>query len=136
MNYSVPGSCAPGSTYCYGHATGNTNGNAYPWSQCTWWAYIRRQQLNLPVGSYLGNGQDWANSARALGYLVNHTPHVGAAISLRGGQLGANAKYGHVAIVEQVNSNSIIISETGAILQGTIVSRTIYNPGLYWYVHY
>lgn len=135
MNYSVPGSCAPGATYCYGHRTGNV-GNAYSFSQCTWWAYIRRQQLNLPVGSYLGNGQDWANSARALGYLVNHTPHVGAAISLRGGQLGANARYGHVAIVEQVNSNSIIISETGSSLQGTIVSRTIYNPGLYWYIHY
>ncbi|MCI1664086.1 CHAP domain-containing protein [Bifidobacterium crudilactis] len=135
MNYSVPGNCPAGATYCYGHRTGNV-GNAYPFSQCTWWAYIRRQQLNLPVGSYLGNGQDWANSARALGYLVNHTPHVGAAISLRGGQLGANAQYGHVAIVEQVNANSIIISETGASLQGTIVSRTIYNPGLYWYVHY
>jgi surface antigen len=135
MNYSVPGNCAAGATYCYGHATGNV-GNAYSFSQCTWWAYIRRQQLRLPVGSYLGNGQDWANSARALGYLVNHTPHVGAAISLRGGQLGANAQYGHVAIVEQVNSNSIIISETGSSLQGTIVSRTIYNPGLYWYIHY
>ena len=136
MNYSVPGNCPQGSTYCYGHSTGNV-GNAYPWSQCTWWAYIRRGQLSLPVGSYLGNGQDWGWKARALGYLVNNTPHVGAAISFKAGQLGSSPIYGHVAIVERVNSNgSILISESGSRNQGRVTYRTVYNPGLYTYVHY
>lgn len=77
MNYAVPGNCPAGSGYCYGHNTGNTvGGAAYPSRQCTLWAYLRRSQLSLPVGSYMGNGADWANTARGLGYLVNNTPHV------------------------------------------------------------
>lgn len=56
-------------------ATGDS-GNAYPWGQCTWWAYVRRHQLGLPVGSYFGNGQAWAASAARLGYSVSHQPTV------------------------------------------------------------
>ena len=102
---------------CYGHRTGNTvGGSAYPWSQCTWYAYRRRvYYYHLPTGSYMGNGQDWANTGRSLGYLVNRTPHVGAAMVFRAGQLGANSRYGHVAVVERVNSDgSVLISECGA----------------------
>ena len=49
------------------HATGDV-GNAYEFSQCTWWVYVRRHQLGLPAGSHMGNGCQWADSARALGY--------------------------------------------------------------------
>ena len=140
MNYSVPGSCPPNSTYCYGHSTGNVAGvwgTAYPWDQCTRYAYNRRQELNLPVGSYLGNGQDWGNSARRLGYLVNNTPHYGAVISFKGGQLGHSALYGHVGVVERLNSDgTILISESGSVWGGHAHWATIYNPGLYTYVHY
>ncbi len=78
MNYTVPGNCYEGMPVCYGHRTGNTvGGSAYPWSQCTWYAYRRRvYYYHLPTGSYMGNGQDWANTGRSLGYLVNCTPHV------------------------------------------------------------
>lgn len=55
------------------HATGDT-GNAYAYGQCTWWAYVRRTQLGLPVGSHLGDGGMWADSAKALGYWVDDTP--------------------------------------------------------------
>ena len=58
------------------HADGDT-GNAYSFSQCTWWAYKRRHELNLPAGSHMGDGAMWADSARALGYWVDHTPRVG-----------------------------------------------------------
>ena len=140
MNYSVPGNCPPHSTYCYGHATGNVPGvwgSSYPWDQCTRYAYNRRQDLGLPVGSYLGNGQDWGWKARALGYVVNNTPHVGAAISFRAGQLGHSPLYGHVGVVEHINSDgSILISESGSIWGGRAHWDTIYNPGLYTYVHY
>lgn len=68
------------------HATGDS-GLAYAFSQCTWWAYLRRHQLGLPVGSYFGNGQDWANSARAHGYWVDNTPrHKGDVMVFRAGQ--------------------------------------------------
>lgn len=139
MNYTVPGNCYEGMPVCYGHRTGNTvGGSAYPWSQCTWYAYRRRvYYYHLPTGSYMGNGQDWANTGRSLGYLVNRTPHVGAAMVFRAGQLGANSRYGHVAVVERVNSDgSVLISECGASLQGVAQWRTIYNAGNFQYVHY
>lgn len=44
------------------HATGDV-GNAYEFSQCTWWVYVRRHQLGLPAGSHMGNGCQWADSA-------------------------------------------------------------------------
>ncbi|PWG59950.1 CHAP domain-containing protein [Bifidobacterium catulorum] len=136
MNYSVPGNCPQGSTYCYGHQTGNV-GNAYPWSQCTWWAYIRRGQLSLPVGSYLGNGQDWGNSARALGYYVNNTPHVGAVMVFRAGQNGHSPIYGHVAVVERINSDgSVLVSEGGSIWQGNVHYDTLYDASAHQFVHY
>ena len=120
MNYAVPGNCPAGSGYCYGHNTGNTvGGAAYPSRQCTLWAYLRRSQLSLPVGSYMGNGADWANTARGLGYLVNNTPHVGAAMVFArgqsvGGHWTADWQYGHVAVVERVNADgSVLISEGG-----------------------
>ena len=53
------------------HADGDT-GNAYSFSQCTWWAYKRRHELNLPAGSHMGDGAMWADSARKLGYWVDH----------------------------------------------------------------
>lgn len=34
------------------HATGDV-GNAYEFSQCTWWVYVRRHQLGLPAGSHM-----------------------------------------------------------------------------------
>lgn len=144
MNYAVPGSCPEGSGFCYGHNTGNTVGSiGYPERQCTLWAYIRRSQLSLPVGSYMGNGQDWGNTGRALGYLVNTTPHVGAAMVFRAGQKVtywyANARYGHVAIVERVNADgSVLISEGGTGFASFPTWETIPNAasGNYTYVHY
>ncbi|MSS12179.1 CHAP domain-containing protein [Bifidobacterium tsurumiense] len=143
MNYSVPGSCPEGSGFCYGHSTGNTvGGSAYPARQCTLWAYIRRSQLGLPVGSYMGNGAEWANTARSLGYLVNNTPHVGAAVVFArgqsvGGHWTADWQYGHVAIVERVNADgSILISEGGTGFSTFPAWETLSNPGAYQYVHY
>ncbi|OTA29418.1 CHAP domain-containing protein [Alloscardovia macacae] len=137
-DYSVPGNCGPTATSCYGHNTGRTAvlGGAYPWSQCTWYAYNRRTALGLPVGSYMGNGKDWANTGRRLGYVVNNTPHVGAAMVFQAGQAGSDRTYGHVAIVERVNADgSVLISECGAVYQGVAHSRIIRNASAYQYVH-
>ena len=119
------------------HATGDS-GCAYEFSQCTWWAYTRRHQLGLPVGSYLGNGGQWASSARALGYWVDNTPrHVGDIIVFRPGQEGSSAVYGHVAIVEAINPDgSITTSECGASYHGKTFSRTFTNVHDFQYIHY
>ncbi len=143
MNYAVPGSCPEGSSYCYGHNTGNTvGGSAYPARQCTLWAYLRRSQLSLPVGSYMGNGAQWAATARGLGYYVNNTPHVGAAMVFSqgqsvGGHWTADWQYGHVAVVERVNSDgSVLISEGGTGFSTFPAYETISNSGAYQYIHY
>ena len=142
MNYAVPGSCPEGSGFCYGHNTGNSvGGSAYPARQCTLWAYIRRSQLALPVGSYMGNGADWASTARSLGYLVNNTPHVGAAmVFARGQRVGswnADWTYGHVAVVERVNADgSVLISEGGTGFASFPTYETVYGAGNYQYIHY
>lgn len=126
---------SPGTNMVVGHPTGDV-GNAYPFSQCTWWAYIRRHQLGLPVGSYFGNGGWWWSSAMKLGYQVNHTPSVGAIVSFLPGQNGSNPRYGHVAIVERVNANgTILTSNCGASMRGAIYYQTVSNPGAYWYIH-
>lgn len=121
------------------HETGDV-GLAYAFSQCTWWAYLRRHELGLPVGSYFGNGQDWANSARNLGYWVDNTPrHVGDVMVFRAGQAGASSVYGHVAIVEAINADgSITISECGSALNGHPGSRTFTaaETGDFEFIHY
>lgn len=116
-------------------STGDS-GNAYPWGQCTWWAYVRRHQLGLPVGSYFGNGQAWASSAARLGYSVDATPTVGGIIVFAPGQAGADLTYGHVAIVEQVHADgSITISESNVQGLGVISNRTLANANQYTYIH-
>lgn len=119
------------------HATGDT-GNAYEFSQCTWWVYTRRHQLGLPVGSYFGNAYQWATSAKALGYWVDNTPrHVGDIVVFRQGQEDASTEYGHVAIVEKINSDgSIVTSESGEVMDGATYSRTLTNVHDYQYIHY
>ena len=95
-------------------------GNRYAFGNCTWYAYERRMQLGRPVGSFWGNAATWAAYARAAGYLVNNTPAVGAVMQNGGG-------YGHVAIVESVNSDgSITISEMNyAGNFNRVTSRTV-----------
>ena len=121
------------------HATGDTDGNAYPFSECTWWAYVRRHELGLPAGSYMGNGNQWADSARRLGYWVDRTPRQGDVMVFQSGQAGSSLIYGHVAIVEQVNEDgSIVTSECGAAYNGQPFSRTFpaEEVGDYQYIHY
>lgn len=106
------------------HATGDS-GNAYAFSQCTWWAYVRRHQLGLPAGSHMGNGADWANTARKLGYWVDNSPRVGDVICFGRGQYDSDLTYGHVGIVENVGQDgSITTSECGAAYNGKPFSRT------------
>lgn len=107
------------------HGTGDDAGNAYPWSQCTWWAYKRRHDLGLPAGSHFGDGRMWYDSANSYGYWTSiGSPMVGDVISFPAGSYGSDGYYGHVAIVEYVgNDGSIITSESGASYNGQYFSR-------------
>ena len=121
------------------HDTGDT-GNDYPYGQCTWWAYTRRAQLGLPVGSHFGDARSWGDSARALGYWVDNTArHVGDIVVFAPGQLNADSFYGHVAIVEEVHADgSIKISESNVKGLGVISDRTFtaQEASQLTYIHY
>lgn len=121
------------------HDSGDV-GNAYEFSQCTWWVYIRRHQLGLPVGSRMGDGAMWAYSASRLGYWVdNSARHKGDIMVFAPGQAGSNIVYGHVAIVEKINPDgSIETSECSAELNGRTISRKFAAKDLknFKFIHY
>ena len=103
--------------------------NTYPWGQCTWWAYQRRQQLGLWIANYMGNAANWAGYAASHGQAVTGSPRRGSVVVFRPGQDGASPMYGHVAIVESINGGMMTISESNARGLGVISSRTLRIAG-------
>ncbi|MCB9820086.1 LysM peptidoglycan-binding domain-containing protein [Candidatus Nomurabacteria bacterium] len=110
-------------------------GNRYAPGNCTWYAYERSKQLGRTIGSFWGNANTWAVSARAAGFTVNGTPAPSAILVDTAGY------YGHVAVVESVKPNGdIVISEMNNYAYGgfnVVNSRTI-SAGQargYQYVH-
>lgn len=94
----------------------------YSFGQCTWYAYNRVKELGYQVDRYMGNGGDWQ---RKPGFVTTHKPKVGYVVSFAPGQAGADATYGHVAVVEQIKEDgSILISESNVMGLGIISYRT------------
>ena len=97
----------------------------YDTYQCTWWAAMRRSQIGKPVDAHMGNGAQWNDTAARLGYKVGRSPKPGDVMCFEAGVLGADGYYGHVAVVEQVNSDgSILISQSGTGWMA-VVTQTI-----------
>jgi surface antigen len=111
-----PGYTAPtvsaissGSSVSYSNSAAMV-GNRYSYGYCTWYAYNRRAALGRPIGSFWGNANTWDNRARAAGWTVSSTPIAGAVFQTDAGY------YGHVGIVESVNSDGTInISDMNGI---------------------
>lgn len=115
------------------------DGSGYPYGQCTWWAYKRRHELGLPVGSRMGDAKDWADAAQRLGYWTDSTPRQGDIAVFRPDQRGASPVYGHVAIVENVNPDgSVTISESNVKGLGVVTTRTMDADTAHGleYIHY
>jgi len=110
-------------------------GNRYAPGNCTWYAYERRMKLGRPVGSFWGNANTWASSARAAGYLVDRNPEAGAVLVDMAGY------FGHVAVVERKLANGdIVITEMNNLAYGgfnRVNDRTISagQAGAYQYIH-
>lgn len=101
----------------------NTSGS-YPVGQCTWYAFNRVSQLGGHVDDFMGNGGEWGTKGRTLGYEVTQTPKVGYLVSFSPGTAGSDPRYGHVAFVEAVTENGILISE-GNVVGGTTISYRV-----------
>lgn len=112
----------------------NNVGNRYDYGYCTWYVYNRRAELGRPVGSFWGNATTWASYARNAGFVVNGTPAVGSVLQ-NSWQAGG---YGHVAVVESVNSDgSIFVSEMNYVGWNIRSTRTISagEAASYNYIH-
>ncbi|EKB7620694.1 glucosaminidase domain-containing protein, partial [Enterococcus faecalis] len=104
---------------------------SYPKGQCTWYVYNRMSQLGLTIDEYMGNGGEWGATGISLGYKLLNSPQVGSAISFTPGTAGADETYGHVAFVEAIGENGILISEGNVVSEDTISYRVIPNEIAY-----
>jgi len=97
-----------------------TNGqNPYPWGQCTWYAWSRRPDLPWFTGEN-GNARGWAISAQAYGIPVDSTPAVGAIAVFQPWVNGGHPVYGHVAYVEEVRENGLLLSECNMVYEALL----------------
>lgn len=101
--------------------TATSSTNTYAFGQCTWYVYNRMQELGTPVENGLGNGADWGKNAKSKGYKTDSQPHVGWAISFSQGADGADAAYGHVAVVEAISNDKkhFLVSECNVVSSGS-----------------
>lgn len=91
----------------------NTSGS-YGSDQCTWYVFNRVKQLGGSVGDFMGNGADWRDTGDREGYVTSDVPRVGYVISFKQGVAGYHPLFGHVAFVEAVSDDGILISEGDA----------------------
>lgn len=113
-------------------------GSGYPVGQCTWYAYNRLVELGSITDlsgayGYLGNGQNWVTSLVAKGWRFSATPIKGAVVSVLGGFGGTYPQFGHVAIVEAVNSDgTFLISECNVNGVQDKVHFAVWSPAPYY----
>ena len=94
---------------------GHSAYNHFPWGQCTYYVASRR---NIP---WNGDAWMWFGNARASGYATGSSPRVGAIMVT-----WESRYYGHVAVVESVNSDgSYVISEMNYRGLGIVDQRRI-----------
>nr|WP_263314915.1 CHAP domain-containing protein [Mammaliicoccus sp. Marseille-Q6498] len=112
--------------------TSSSSANLYTAGQCTYYVFDKKMQDGDPISSTWGNANQWASNAAADGHTVDNTPKKGSIL-----QSSAGA-YGHVAYVENVNSDgSIEVSEMNYQGEGVVSNRTISasEAGSYNYIH-
>jgi surface antigen len=125
-----------------GNAVSNTAGiyqgppdpqDTYAYGNCTYWAFLRRQQIGEVIPTTWGNANTWATRAQADGYVVDHTPSYGAIMQTTFGALG------HVAFVESVDpsTGSWTISEMNVVGWDVLDNKTMTasQASLYSFIH-
>jgi surface antigen/pimeloyl-ACP methyl ester carboxylesterase len=98
---------APASTNPSSTNLGNAKGN------CTWYVNGRLKELGYnsnTLDRLTGNASDWDDLARNAGIHISSTPQIGAI---------AQWEYGHVAVVEKVNSDGTIVISESSYAPGT-----------------
>jgi surface antigen len=110
---------------------GSTSGglNRFFYGQCTYWANMRYHELTGKWVPWLGNAWQWVAGAEEYGWIVSSTPHLHSIIVLQPGVQGAGW-YGHVAIVEQINSDGSVLTSNWNWAGGwATLSYVTFYPG-------
>lgn len=79
----------------------------FAFGQCTYFADLEYHRLTNHWVNWIGNAYQWAYGAKAAGWIVSNTPHVPSIIVLQSYTQGAGY-YGHVAVVERINSDGSV----------------------------
>ena len=90
------------------------SGHSFPYGYCTWYVAQKRY---VPWG---GNAGTWIYNAKSLGYRTGRSPQVGSIVVTT-----ENRYYGHVALVEKVLDDAIIVSEMNYAAWGKTDRRTL-----------
>ncbi len=98
--------------------SGNNNGGTlytgsgvtadrFSFGQCTYYADLEYHALTGYWVDWIGNAYQWSYGASSAGWIVSATPHVPSIIVLQPYVQGAGG-YGHVAVVERINSDGSV----------------------------
>lgn len=108
-NTSAQTSAAPATV-----TTGTKVGNRFDWGWCTWYVAERRGDVN-----WRGNAGTWLSGARGAGRATGSVPAVGSIMVTN------ESPWGHVAVVEAVNGDTITVSEMNYKGFGVVSKRTL-----------
>lgn len=99
-------------------------GNTYAAENCTWFV---KDVFKARMGDWWGNAKDWAANAQREGFRVDQNPVENLTIAVfQPGSAGADASYGHVAVVVGVSEHNVIVKEmNGTAGLGKTNLRTI-----------
>jgi surface antigen len=92
----------------------NGSGHIFPWGYCTWYVATR---THVPWG---GNAKNWLANSKSYGAIVSNDPASGSIVVTTD-----NARYGHVAYVEKVEDDRILVSEMNYEKFGKVNQRWI-----------
>ena len=102
-------------TQCYGYTSTSTRFPCGTHGNCTWWAAHKRP--DLVEAGISGNGGEWYDNARRLGFYVGSNPHVGAIAVFSYGQWGMLPTWK----VLEVMDRSMCQRWIGSIVLGLVV---------------
>ena len=102
----------------------SSTGNTYASGQCTWYV---KDIFKARMGDYWGNAKDWSQSAQREGLTVDGNPIANQTIAVFApGSAGADATYGHVAVVIGVSGDTVTVKEmNGAAGLGKTNTRVV-----------
>lgn len=105
--------------------SGNLGYNNYSYGYCTW--YVANRRGDLPPS--MGDARNWYYAAQNYGFAVGSTPQVGAVAWT------PNGYYGHVAYVEAVEGNNVLVSEMNFAGGWNVISSRWVDASAFRYIY-